>query len=77
MAHFLGPNAAATFLGARDAGKGNQSAAAMFPGPAEANTSIFYKKGNQARSLHEVYAIMEAKIGPKADAYNQARPLAA
>ena len=72
MAHFLGPSDAAKFLGARDAGKGGQSAVAMFPNAAEANTTIFYKSG-QARTLDQVYKVMEAKIAPKAEAYSQAR----
>ncbi|WP_375765049.1 C39 family peptidase [Archangium gephyra] len=72
MAHFLGPSNAVKFLGARDAGKGSQSAVAMFPKAAEANTTIFYKSG-QARTLDQVYKIMEAKIAPKAEAYSQAR----
>lgn len=73
MAHFLGPAGAARFLAARDAGKGSQSAAALFPDAASANTSIFYKKGKLARSLDEVYAVMTEKIVPRANAYSRAR----
>jgi murein DD-endopeptidase MepM/ murein hydrolase activator NlpD len=74
MAHFLGPGNAAKFLTARDAGKGNQSAADMFPDAAEANPSIFYSGTTlvvlkNERTLNEVYSIMEKKIAPKADAY--------
>ncbi|AKJ04081.1 peptidase M23-like protein [Archangium gephyra] len=74
MAHFLGPGNAARFLAARDAGRGNQSAADMFPDAAEANPSIFYSGTTlvvlkNERTLNEVYALMEKKIAPKADAY--------
>ena len=73
MAHFLGPSDATLFLTTREKGQGSKSAADMFPAPAEANTSIFYKN-KSARSLDEVYTLLEAKIGPKAEAYAKARP---
>jgi hypothetical protein len=78
MAHFLGPSDAAKFLGARDSGKGLQSAAAMFPAAASANESIFYStdkktKTKTVRTLEQVYKLMENKIAPKAEAYSRAR----
>jgi len=73
MAHFLGPSAAGKFLAARDAGKGGQSAADMFPAAAKANRNIFYDKAGNERSLDQVYALLNNKIAPYAEAYASRR----
>src|ERR1051325_3020616 len=55
MAHFLGASGASRFVRAAEANP-NGRAAALFPRAAHANSSIFYDKGGQARSLKQVYA---------------------
>jgi len=60
LAHFLGVGGARSFLGALNSNPG-QSAANLFPGPANANRSIFYDDG-RARSVSEVMDLMRAKV---------------
>ena len=55
MAHFLGASGASRFIRAAEANP-NAKAAAFFPRAAHANSSIFYDKVGQARSLKQVYA---------------------
>src|ERR1700752_464525 len=55
MAHFLGASGASRFIRAAEANP-NAKAAAFFPRAAKANSSIFYDKVGQARSLKQVYA---------------------
>jgi hypothetical protein len=55
MAHFLGASGASRFIRAAESNP-NAKAAAFFPRAANANTSIFYDKTGQARSLKQVYA---------------------
>ncbi len=62
LAHFLGPAGAAKFLNAQDAAPG-QSAAALFPDAARANTSIFYTKNGVPRSLEAIRTRFAAKLG--------------
>jgi hypothetical protein len=59
IAHFLGAQGAARFF---DAGLADpsQSAAALFPKQAKANTRIFFE-GGKPRSIKEVYRILVAK----------------
>lgn len=52
-AHFLGPAGAARLIQAVESNPG-QSAAALFPAPAAANRSIFYRSG-RAATVQEVY----------------------
>lgn len=52
-AHFLGPAGAARLIQAVESNPG-QSAAALFPAPAAANRSIFYRDG-RAATVQEVY----------------------
>ncbi|AEH03586.1 transglycosylase [Pseudomonas phage PhiPA3] len=58
LAHFMGAGGAKQFLMADQ----NKLAAELFPGPAKANPNIFYKSGNIARTLAEVYAVLDAKV---------------
>ena len=60
LAHFLGANGAAKFLNAMKQNEG-QSAAVLFPRPAQANRSIFYE-GARPRSLAEVFDRLSAKV---------------
>lgn len=61
MAHFLGAGGATRFLTelARDP---QRSAASLLPGPAAANTAIFYARGGAPRSLQEVMNLMRSKV---------------
>lgn len=60
LAHFLGSAGASKFLKGHSVDP-TQSAAALLPSAAEANTSIFYT-GGRARSLEEVRALMANKL---------------
>jgi Transglycosylase SLT domain len=68
IAHFLGSGGAGKLIAA--AGTNPQaSAAAMFPGAARANRSIFYDKQGEARSVADVYRVLVgrydvARAGP-------------
>lgn len=57
-AHFMGAGGAAGFL-TRDR---NAIAASFYPKEASANTSIYYKKTGQPRTIGEIYALFEAKV---------------
>lgn len=61
LAHFLGPAGAASFLKNADRDPG-LNAASLFPNAAAANRSIFYDRGGDARSLSEVYGLLETKM---------------
>jgi hypothetical protein len=54
IAHFLGAGGAAKLITA--ASTSNPQGAALFPGAAAANRSVFYDKGGRARLASEVYA---------------------
>ena len=60
LAHFLGAAGATRFLSAH-ASDPSQSAAALLPSAAEANTNIFYSNG-RPRSLEEVRSLMSDKL---------------
>lgn len=63
LAHFLGPAGAVRFLRARDAAPDAVAASAVLPAAARANGAVFTAAGGRARSLDEVYARFEAKLG--------------
>lgn len=63
LAHFLGPAGAVRFLRARDAAPDAAAATAVLPAAARANAGIFTGAGGRARTLDEVYARFEAKLG--------------
>jgi hypothetical protein len=67
FAHFLGLEGATRFLRAADA-EPDATAASAFPREARANPSIFYTRSGEARSLGQVYALMERKFGVDAGA---------
>ncbi|NTU76701.1 MAG: lytic transglycosylase domain-containing protein [Alphaproteobacteria bacterium] len=54
LAHFLGAGGASDFLSAMRANP-NAEAASVLPEAAAANTSVFYDKSGQPRSLSEIY----------------------
>jgi len=61
LAHFLGPAGATSFLqnAQRDP---NATAASLFPKAAAANRSIFFDAGGDARSLDQVYGLLQNKM---------------
>lgn len=63
LAHFMGPGGAAAFLKAHDKSP-NAVAAYIFPREARANSHVFYDRGiGRGRTLAEIYARFENKIG--------------
>lgn len=58
LAHFMGPAGARKFL-TRDQ---NTIGAEIFPDQARANRSIFFKTDGSARTLGEIYQVMENKV---------------
>ncbi len=60
IAHFLGAHGAAKLISAASTNPG-ASAAAVFPGAAQANRSIFYDKQGRARSTAQVYGVLVGK----------------
>lgn len=61
IAHFLGPDGAGRMISAASS-RPQASAVAMFPAAAAANTSIFYDKSGNARSVGEVYAKLTGRF---------------
>jgi len=61
MCHFLGLGGATKFLQACNASP-HATAASLFPREAQANRSIFYDRSGSARSLGEVYSLMQSKL---------------
>lgn len=59
IAHFLGAGGAGKLITA--AANANPTAAALFPGAANANRSIFYDKQGRARLASEVYATLNSR----------------
>src|SRR5689334_4937543 len=65
MAHFLGVGGAATLINSA-VDNPQASAARMFPSAAAANRSIFYDKQGSARSVSEVYAVINGRYASAA-----------
>ena len=66
MAHFLGAKGAGKFLAALAADP-SQSAAALLPGAAAANRTIFFGQGGAPRSLDGVMELMRGKMASAMD----------
>src|SRR5246500_1420585 len=66
MAHFLGVGGAATLIN-NAVDNPQASAAKMFPNAAAANRSIFYDRQGSARSVSDVYAVLNARYSGSAD----------
>ncbi|MBX9711411.1 MAG: lytic transglycosylase domain-containing protein [Xanthobacteraceae bacterium] len=66
MAHFMGVGGASKLISAAEDNP-RASAAAMFPGAAAANRSIFYNRGGTARSVSEVYADLNGRYASAAN----------
>lgn len=65
LAHFLGAGGARQFFSAPQ----SANAAQMMPQAASANRSIFFTKNGQARSIREVYELMQQKVGRSAKGF--------
>lgn len=61
IAHFLGPDGASRLISAATT-QPQASAAAMFPGAAAANRSIFYEHSGNPRSVSAVYAKLTGRF---------------
>jgi hypothetical protein len=66
MAHFMGVGGAATLINSA-VDNPQASAAKMFPNAAAANRSIFYDRQGDARSVSDVYAVLNARYSGAAD----------
>jgi transglycosylase-like protein with SLT domain len=65
MAHFMGVGGAARLINSA-VDDPQASSARMFPSAASANRSIFYDKGGGARSVADVYAVLNARYASAA-----------
>ena len=61
IAHFLGRNDAVRFIRAFHA-DGKQSAAALFPGPAQRNPNVFYNGKKHPNSLEAIYTYFKKRM---------------
>jgi hypothetical protein len=66
MAHFLGVGGAATLINSA-VDNPQASAAKMFPNAAAANRSIFYDRQGSARSVSDVYAVLNGRYSGAVD----------
>jgi hypothetical protein len=66
MAHFLGIGGAARLITSAEEAP-DASAARMFPTAAAANRPIFYERTGQARSVSEVYNVLETRYASAAN----------
>src|SRR4029079_19004636 len=60
MAHFMGVGGAGKLIQSAE-DRPNASAAQMFPNAAAANQSIFYDRSGQARSVSQVYSVLNTR----------------
>jgi hypothetical protein len=74
LAHFLGAGGAGRFLSELQADPG-QNAAALFARPAAANRAVFYAPDGSPRSLAQVMAVIEGKMGRALDRVSDSRAL--
>ncbi|MGJ5204737.1 lytic transglycosylase domain-containing protein [Bradyrhizobium sp. HKCCYLR20261] len=66
MAHFMGVGGAAKLISAAQ-DTPNASAAQIFPNAAAANRSIFYDRDGQARSVSQVYSVLNTRYAGAAN----------
>ncbi len=74
LAHFLGPNGAARFIGASDKSPGKE-AAKLMPAAAKNNHSVFYE-GSRPRTVAAVYDQVRNSIDGTIDRLNRASAMA-
>src|SRR6478736_3902559 len=66
MAHFMGVGGAGKLIGSAEDNP-QASAARMFPNAAAANRPIFYDRAGNARSVSEVYSVLNARYASAAN----------
>ncbi len=66
MAHFMGVGGAGKLIQSAEDNP-NASAAQMFPNAAAANQSIFYDRSGQARSVSQVYSVLNTRYAGAAN----------
>ena len=66
MAHFMGIGGAGRLIQSAEDNP-NASAAQMFPNAAAANQSIFYDRAGQARSVSQVYSVLNTRYAAAAE----------
>jgi hypothetical protein len=66
MAHFMGVGGAAKLISSAEDNP-QASGAALFPGAAAANRSIFYDRSGSARSVSEIYSVLNARYAGAAN----------
>jgi hypothetical protein len=76
IAHFLGATGASRLIGLADT-QPTMSAAAVFPGAAHANPTIFYNGRGNARSAADVYHLLVSRYDNALGAPTPAAPLSA
>jgi Transglycosylase SLT domain len=76
MAHFLGVGGAGKLISSAEDSP-QASAARMFPNAAAANRSIFYDRAGRARSVSEVYGVLNARYAGAAGSQATRTALAA
>ena len=76
MAHFMGVGGAAKLISSAENSPG-ANAAQMFPKAAAANTSIFYDRSGSARSVSEVYSVLNARYAGAASSSDTRRAFTA
>lgn len=66
MAHFMGVSGASKLISKAEESPG-VSGAALFPGAAAANRSIFYNRDGSARSVSQVYSVLTSRYDAAAN----------
>ena len=66
MAHFMGVGGAGKLISNAEDNP-NASAARLFPNAAAANRSIFYDRSGRARSVSEVYSVLNSRYASAAN----------
>lgn len=75
MAHFMGVGGAAKLISSAETNP-QASAARLFPNAAAANRSIFYDRSGQARSVSEVYSVLNTRYSGAANSSSTRSALA-
>lgn len=66
IAHFMGVRGASRLINNAE-NNPNATAASLFPAAANANRSIFYERGGRARSVSEVYSVLNTRYANAAN----------
>ena len=76
IAHFLGVRGASRLINNAEQNP-NASGASLFPSAAASNRSIFYDRGGRARSVSEVYSVLNARYDSAANSQTTRTAVAA